>query len=40
VVTRPSLAEIEAAEAHLDAERMAADGLASALLEEIAAENS
>ncbi len=40
VVTRPSLAEIEAAEAHLDAEQMAADGLASALLEEIAAENS
>ena len=40
VVTRPSLAEIEAAEAHLDAERMVADGLASALLEEIAAENS
>jgi len=40
VVTRPSLAEIEAAEAPLDVERMVADGLASALLEEIAAENS
>jgi thiamine biosynthesis protein ThiI len=39
VVTRPSLAEIEAAEAPLDAERMAADGLASALLEKVETEN-
>jgi thiamine biosynthesis protein ThiI len=35
VVTRPTLAEIEAAEAHLDVERMVADGLAGARLEEI-----
>jgi thiamine biosynthesis protein ThiI len=35
VVTRPTLAEIEAAEAHLDVERMVADGLAAARLEEV-----
>jgi thiamine biosynthesis protein ThiI len=35
VVTRPTLAEIEAAEAYLDVERMAADGLATARLEKI-----
>ena len=34
VVTRPTLAEIEAAEAYLDVERMAADGLAAARVEE------
>jgi thiamine biosynthesis protein ThiI len=35
VVTRPSLAEIEAAEAPLDVEQMVADGLAAARLEKI-----
>jgi hypothetical protein len=35
VVTRPTLAEIEAAEAYLDVERMVADGLAGARLEKI-----
>jgi len=35
VVTRPTLDEIEAAEAHLDVERMVADGLAAARLEEV-----
>ncbi|UCC62982.1 MAG: tRNA 4-thiouridine(8) synthase ThiI [Anaerolineae bacterium] len=35
VVTRPTLEEIEAAEAPLDVERMVADGLAAARLEEI-----
>jgi thiamine biosynthesis protein ThiI len=35
VVTRPDVAEIEAAEAHLDVERMVVDGLAAARLEEI-----
>ncbi len=35
VVTRPTLAEIQAAEAHLDVERMTARGLAAARLEEI-----
>jgi len=34
VVTRPTREEIEAAEAHLDVERMVADGLAAARLEE------
>ena len=34
VVTRPTPAEIEAAEAYLDVERMAADGLAAARVEE------
>jgi thiamine biosynthesis protein ThiI len=35
VVTRPALAEIEAAEASLDVERMVADGLAAARLEKV-----
>ncbi|UCC64881.1 MAG: tRNA 4-thiouridine(8) synthase ThiI, partial [Anaerolineae bacterium] len=35
VVTRPTLDEIEAAEAHLDVDRMVADGLAAARLEEV-----
>jgi len=35
VVTRPTLEEIEAAEAHLDVQRMVAHGLAAARLEEI-----
>jgi len=35
VVTRPTLEEIETAEAHLDVDRMVADGLAAARLEEI-----
>lgn len=35
VVTRPTLAEIEAAEAHVDVERMVADGLATARLEKV-----
>jgi thiamine biosynthesis protein ThiI len=35
VVTRPDVAEIEAAEAYLDVERMLADGLAAARLEKI-----
>jgi thiamine biosynthesis protein ThiI len=35
VVTRPSLAEIEAAEASLDVERMVTDGLAAARLEKV-----
>jgi len=35
VVTRPSLAGIEAAEANLDVERMVADGLAAARLEKL-----
>ena len=39
VVTRPSLAEIEAAEAPLNVERMVADGLAAALLEKVGAES-
>ena len=34
VVTRPRLAEIEEAEAHLEVERMVADGLAAARMEE------
>jgi len=36
VVTRPSLDQIEAAEAHLDVEAMVAEGLAAARVEEIA----
>jgi thiamine biosynthesis protein ThiI len=35
VVTRPSVTDIEAAEAHLDVGQMVADGLAAARLEEV-----